>query len=210
MIVLFCAAAAAVAGCAQTEGVMYSFEDAKLPAATDLFDVKVPEWAKRGDDGTSFDLGPKGPVAAENLISPTGYCPPAAEVPNSPAQAAQAAAPKPVQAAAAPPPDRLEPAGATPAMPQAPVLGGVTLGMSECTVARRLGSPSNVSISAGPKGQRRVVLTYAQGERPGLYSFQSGRLIQIDATPQQAAKFDKNARKKSRRSRREVQRMYVQ
>jgi hypothetical protein len=91
-------------------------------------------------------------------------------------------------------------------------MGGVALGMSECAVARRLGTPSNVSISAGPKGERRVVLSYMEGERPGLYSFQSGRLIQMDATPQQATKYDRQAKKPSRRARtrREVERMYVQ
>ena len=97
---------------------------------------------------------------------------------------------------------------------QGPVPGGVALGMSECAVARSLGTPSNVSISAGPEGQRRAVLTYLTGNRPGLYSFRSGRLIQVDATPQQAKKLDKNARKPSRRTRakskREVERMYVQ
>jgi hypothetical protein len=83
--------------------------------------------------------------------------------------------------------------------------------MSECAVARRLGTPGNVSISAGPKGDRRVVLTYREGNRPGLYSFESGRLIQVDATPQQAAEFDRKTKKPSRRTpSRDVQRMYVQ
>jgi hypothetical protein len=95
-----------------------------------------------------------------------------------------------------------------------PVIGGGSLAMSECAVARRLGAPGNVSISTGPEGKRRVVLTYSEGSRPGLYSFESGRLIQVDATPQQAAAFDKNAKKPTRRTRAkpkpETQRMYVQ
>lgn len=205
-VVLFCAVAAVVAGCAQTEGLVDTVKDAKLPSPTGLFDVKVPEWAKLNKATNNFDLAPKGPVAASDLISPTGYCAPKAEPATPPAQAA---APKPAQAAA-PPPDRLEPAGGFSPPAQAPVMGGVALGMSECAVARSLGTPSNVSISRGPKGKRRVVLTYVQGERPGLYSFQSGRLIQIDATPQQAKKYDKSVKKPVRRARRQVDRMYAQ
>lgn len=192
---------------------MNTVEDAKFSAPTDMFKFSVPEWAKLNRAGNNADLAPKGPVSADNLISASGQCPPAAE-PTAPP--AQAAAPKAAQTAqaAAPPPDRLEPAGLTPAGSsalQAPVMGGVTLGMTECGVARRLGTPSNVSISVGPKGQRRVVLTYAQGERPGLYSFQSGRLIQIDATLQQAKKYDRQVKKPARRARsRSTERMYVQ
>ncbi len=178
-----------------------------------LFSFTVPQWAQPNEAGDNTELGPKGPVAADNLISPDGHCAPAATPAAPPPQAAgPSGAPTPVQAAASPPPDRLEPAGgmAPAALPS--VTGGVALGMSECSVARRLGTPGNVSISAGPKGQRRVVLTYLAGERPGLYSFQSGRLIQVDATPQQATKYDKRAKKPSRRTRssREVERMYVQ
>lgn len=202
-IALLIAAAAALGGCGQTAGLMGAVEDVNFKAP----DFSLPDFSfgKSDDAQKNFDLGPNGPVAATDLISPTGYCAPSAE----PAPAPQAAAPPP-QAAAAPPPDQLEPEGLGPAV-QAPVLGGVALGMSECAVARRLGTPGNVSISAGPKGQRRVVLTYLQGERPGLYSFQSGRLIQVDATPQQAAKYDKGVKKKqTRRTRGNVERMYVQ
>ena len=185
------------------------FSNAKEKAFANPVDIfKVPDWGEASPTDTNFDLGPSGPVAADNLISPNGYCPPAA----APAQAAAPQPPAPAPQAA-PLPDRLEPAGGAPLM-QGPVPGGVALGMSECAVVRSLGTPSNVSISAGPKGQRRAVLTYLTGNRPGLYSFRSGRLIQVDATPQQAKKLDKNARKPSRRTRakskREVERMYVQ
>jgi hypothetical protein len=206
MIVLLCAAAA-VAGCAQTEEFMSSVKEKTLSAPSDMFSMKLPDWGQRNDAGNNFELGPKGPVAANDLISRDGHCAPAAEP--KPAPQAAAPAPKPV---AAPPSDRLESGGPAPAPQAAPMMGGVALGMSECAVARRLGTPSNVSISAGPKGERRVVLSYMEGERPGLYSFQSGRLIQMDATPQQATKYDRQAKKPSRRARtrREVERMYVQ
>ncbi len=214
-IALVCAAAAAVAGCGQTQEVFNAVQEAPqkaFSASSNLFKVEVPEWGQLNKTGDNFALGPKGPVSADNLISATGYCPPAAE---PAAQAAQAAPPPAqAQAAAAAPPERLQPAGLAPAAgTQFPVVGGVSLGMSECAVARRLGTPSNVSISAGPKGERRVVLAYREGVRPGLYSSLSGRLIQVDATPQQAAAYDKNAKKQTRRTRakpkREVERMYV-
>jgi len=209
IIAWLCIAATAVAGCSQVSGLADVVQENKFKAP----DFSLPDLSLGSSDKSeqNFDLGPNGPVAADNLISANGYCPPAAAAPQAAAPPAQTPAPQ--QAAAAPLPDRLEPAGAAPVM-QAPVLGGVALGMSECTVARRLGTPSNVSISAGPKGQRRVVLTYLEGNRPGLYSFEAGRLKQVDVTPQQAAKYDKQATKSSRRgrarSRREVERMYVQ
>ncbi len=195
IVVLLCAAAAAVAGCSQTQEMINNVREKSFASPAEIF--KVPDWGTSSATDTNFDLGPSGPVAADNLISASGYCPPAAATAQGAAPPAPAPAP---QAAAAPPPDRLEPAGGAPAM-QAPVLGGVALGMSECAVARSLGTPNNVSITAGPKGQRRVVLTYLTGNRPGLYSFEGGRLKEVDATPQQAKKLDKNARKQSRRTR---------
>ena len=205
---LLCAAVAAVAGCSQFSGVTNAIEDNSFKTPS----LSLPDLSLGSEDKSdeNFALGPSGPVAADELISASGHCPPAA----TPAQAAAPPAAAPAPQAAAPPPDRLEPsAGFNPAF-QPSVIGGVALGMSECAVARRLGTPSVVSISAGPKGQRRAVLTYREGERPGLYSFRSGRLIQVDATPQQAKKLDRNARKSSRRTRgkskRGVERMYVQ
>jgi len=67
-----------------------------------------------------------------------------------------------------------------------PVLGGIALGMSECEAVRRAGQPSNVLISVGDKGERKVVLTYLSGPWPGIYTFASGRLKVIDAAPEQA------------------------
>jgi hypothetical protein len=65
------------------------------------------------------------------------------------------------------------------------VLGGIALGMTECDAVRRAGQPSNVSISAGDKGARKVVITYLGGAWPGIYTFDSGRLQEIDAAPAQ-------------------------
>ena len=65
------------------------FTNAKEKAFANPADIfKVPDWGKASPTDTNFDLGPSGPVAADNLISPNGYCPPAAAP-------AQAAAPQP-------------------------------------------------------------------------------------------------------------------
>ena len=104
----------------------------------------------------------------------------------------------------APPPDRLVPEGRgtmrAPTMSAPPVLGGIALGMTECQVVRRAGTPSNVTIGSAGKGERKVVLSYLSGEWPGIYQFQSGRLKVIEGTPQQAkpakAKRNRTARKK--------------
>jgi hypothetical protein len=68
-------------------------------------------------------------------------------------------------------------------MSGAPLLGGIALGMTECQAVRRGGQPSNVSVGAGPRGERKVVITYLSGQWPGIYTFDSGRLKQVDAAP---------------------------
>ena len=57
--------------------------------------------------------------------------------------------------------------------------------MTECQTVQRAGGPSSVSISAGEKGERRVVLTYLSGPWPGIYTFADGRLKVIDRAPEQ-------------------------
>jgi hypothetical protein len=80
-----------------------------------------------------------------------------------------------------------------------PAMGGIALGMTECEAVRRAGQPSNVSIGAGDKGARKVVVTYLSGPWPGIYTFASGRLQEIDAAPEQPkpAKPIKSAPKKN-------------
>ena len=69
-----------------------------------------------------------------------------------------------------------------------PVLGGIALGMTECQAVRRAGQPSTVSIGAGDKGARKVVVTYLSGPWPGIYTFDSGRLKEIDEAPEQQSR----------------------
>jgi hypothetical protein len=202
-----CCAAAALAGCSGGAPSLRDFNplaNAGEMKPGNFFKFKTPEWA-RANSAENIHLSAAAPVPADQLVSAGGQC------------AAVAEAPKPVPAPAAPapaatlPPGRLEPAGA--ATPAVPVLGGgIGLGMTECTVVRRAGTPSQVAISAGKQGEREAVLTYTSGERPGIYRFVNGRLKVIDALPEQATAENKSKRRAAARNPRgrTAQRMYVQ
>jgi hypothetical protein len=160
-------------------------------------------WGSGASSGT-VNLGPSGPVAAEDLVGPDGRCaPPASAEAPAPAPVQAQAAAEPPQPAdrrvgsmagdlAGPPmpaasavPARLEPESGPGLAPAAPlVAGGVALGMSECQAVRRAGLPSNVSIGASDKGERRTVLTYLGGTWPGIYTFDGGRLKEIARAPE--------------------------
>ncbi len=64
------------------------------------------------------------------------------------------------------------------------VAGGIALGMTECQAVQRAGSPNNVAIGAGERGERKVVLTYLSGLWPGIYTFNDGRLKSIERAPE--------------------------
>jgi hypothetical protein len=59
---------------------------------------------------------------------------------------------------------------------------GVSLDMTECEVVNMLGQPQSIDApqAAVALNQRRVVLTYRTGERPGIYEFNGGRLSGIE------------------------------
>jgi hypothetical protein len=180
-----CAAAAAVAlgGCS---GTTSTFDASNLlPKPSTIF--ATPDWARPASNNTG-DLGPKGPVGPQDLVSADGACPPAAP---DPAQAQAAAAPPPPNAPVGTPAGDLggaqAPAGAMPGGdPGAQqALGGIALGMTECQAVHRAGQPSNVAISASNSGERKVVLTYQSGTWPGIYTFDSGRLKTIERVPGQ-------------------------
>lgn len=120
----------------------------------------------------NFSLGPSGPVGPEDLVNPDGSCAAAAEAaPASPSSPQVGSVAGDLAGSAMP-------AGGT------PILGGVALGMSECQVVRRAGMPSNIAISAAENNERKAVLTYAGGNWPGIYTFNSGRLKVVDALPE--------------------------
>src|SRR5439155_819959 len=60
---------------------------------------------------------------------------------------------------------------------------GIALEMSECDLVRAAGYTGQVEISRSERGERSVVLTYLQGEHPGIYRFVSGRLKSIERAP---------------------------
>jgi hypothetical protein len=105
------------------------------------------------------------PIGAGDLIEADGGCP--HYVPTAPAPPPPAA---PANPGEAPPP------------PPDPSLfsGGVALGMGECEVVSHLGQPTAVNLGTNPNGTRSASLTFNGGPRPGLYRFESGRLVEMD------------------------------
>ena len=197
-IAVACAAALAAAGCKNSAQV---FEDQNEGGwfAKPVNMLAKPDWAR--PTTSAVNLGPTGPVAPEDMVSADGRCAaPAAALAQAPepppAQPAAAPADRPVgsvagdlagapmppatQASAGPGLQRLEPATTSPL-----VAGGIALGMTECQTVQRAGSPSNVAIEGGEKGERKVVLTFLSGPWPGIYTFSDGRLKVIDRAPEQ-------------------------
>lgn len=200
-IALACAAGIAVTGCSGSSNFLDSKnEGGWFTKPMDVF--AKPDWARPSTAEVS--LGPSGPVGPEDLVNADGSCAPA------PAEAAQAAAPPPPPASNEPVSDRLQTGGGgAPAAPS--VMGGIALGMSECQAVRRAGQPGNVSIGADEGGERKVVLTYASGPWPGIYTFTSGRLKTIDMVPeQQKPKAPAKKPKRARSAAHETERVYVQ
>jgi len=86
------------------------------------------------------------------------------------------------------------PAAAAPGGDASAASEGVGLGMTECEVVARAGSPNSVQLGRNPNGDRTAVISYQSGPRPGIYHFERGRLTQMDRVevapppPQQAKK----------------------
>ena len=193
-IALICAATLAVAGgCSNSLPVLDSSEGGLFSKKVDLF--AKPDWAVTSN--TNITLGPQGPVGPNDLVGPDGRCaveaqaqaaPAAPATPEPPSDRAVgsmagdlAGAPMPqATPVSTNPTDSLQGA-ADPGAPQ--VIGGIALGMTECQAVRRAGLPGNVAVSAGQKGERRVVLTYLTGVWPGIYHFSDGRLKEIKRAP---------------------------
>jgi len=232
-IALACAAALGVGGCTGAARVFGDQNDGGwFSKPVEL--LAKPDWA-RPTSSKGISLGPQGPVGAEDMVSADGRCTaPAAALAQSaePSSAAPerstpadravgsvagdlAGAPMPAAATASATPNsdlqKLEPTSGSP-----PVAGGIALGMTECQTVQRAGTPSNVAISAGEKGERKVVLTYLGGPWPGIYTFTGGRLNVVERAPEQP-KPAKAAPKKTPKKKpapktanHELQRDYVQ
>jgi hypothetical protein len=129
--------------------------------------MKDQQWFSRSDklfNQVSIEAPPLTPVkavTAEDLMSQDGSCAgmaPPAEA-NALADASQPAA-----------------AGMPPAQ-----AGGFAIGSTECAVARAAGvAPDNVNLSADPRGERLMQITYLKGPRPGAYTFKAGRLTAVE------------------------------
>jgi len=103
------------------------------------------------------------PITANDLVDANGACP-------------RYVVPSPPPAAGAGPD-----AGAANPTDAASLLGaGVAIGMSECDIVARLGSPTAVNVGRSPRGDRAVALTFNSGPRPGVYRFAGGRLTEMD------------------------------
>ena len=129
------------------------------PIVTSL--LSKPAWGTLTATKDS-ELGTNQAVAPEDFVDASGRC--GAIMAEAPASAA---AGDPVTT----------PAVATDA-PQ-PVLGGIALGMTECQVAQRAGTPAKADLTADESGERKVVLSYPSGNWPGIYTFVAGRLKEV-------------------------------
>ena len=200
-IALACATALAVCGCKNSAEILQDQNDGGWFSKPVAMFAK-PDWARPVTTGVN--LGPQGPVGAEDMVSADGRC----AVPA--AATAQAAEPSPATTEPAPPADRAvgtvagdlagsqTPAATTaaatpnsglqrlePAAGPPPVAGGIALGMTECQAVQRAGTPNDVAISADQKGERKVVITYLSGPWPGIYTFAGGRLSVVERAPEQ-------------------------
>jgi hypothetical protein len=71
--------------------------------------------------------------------------------------------------------------------PDAALLGGISLQMTECEVIRRAGAVEKFELGANERGERSLVLIYSRGPWPGIYRFAGGRLTSIERAPESAA-----------------------
>ena len=147
-----------------------------------------PDWAQ----SMKPMVNPTRALGPEDFVGPDGRCagdPAPAEAPSAPRaldfQPGPEASPAPAPPAS----------GSVP--PGTPQPGrGVALEMSECDLVRAVGYTDQVEISRNERGERSVVLTYLQGERPGIYRFVSGRLKSIERAPELPAAAKPTAPKK--------------
>jgi len=100
------------------------------------------------------------PVTAEDLVDADGRC----------------AAPVASQEVSAD--------GTTTTMAIPLVPSGIALDMTECDVVKRAGHPERVQVGTNERNERTLVLTYINGERPGIYQFVSGRLTAMERSPE--------------------------
>jgi hypothetical protein len=120
------------------------------------------------------------PVAASDLVSANGACPPP---PGEPVSAPGAGSAPVAQAPGA------GDSTAAPAPGAPSLLGtGIALGMTECEVVWHVGAPSSVQIGGNPNGDRTALMTFDRGPQAGIYHFERGRLRAMDGAQASAAR----------------------
>src|SRR5262249_11843887 len=150
-----------------------------------------------------------GPVTATDLVGPDGRCAfdPAPGYPGAGPGEAVAAAPAPADQPINPRSNQAlyftagpqsGPAGGAPGPlpPGEPAGGprGIALQMTECQVVSVAGYTNQVQISANERGERMVTLTYMSGDRPGIYYFRGGRLINMERVAEPVQPPKRNSR----------------
>ncbi len=100
------------------------------------------------------------PITAEDLVDGDGRCAAAVAAPDVTADGTVAAL----------------------AVPLSP--GGIALEMTECDVVKRAGQPERIQVGTNERNERTLVLTYINGDRPGIYNFTSGRLSSMERGPE--------------------------
>lgn len=125
------------------------------------------------------------PITPVDLVDGSGGCVDTSAPPPAPAA-------EPTSEAGAVPP----PQAAPPVFQPKPV----ALEMTECEVVRAAGRPADVQISADQHGDRLVIMTYAQPDKP-IYRFVAGRLkvVERGAEPPPPETTKKPAKKPARR-----------
>jgi hypothetical protein len=151
---------------------------ALLAAALTLGACALPQWESFSapDPATLFrPLSVTGgrekalpPVKAEELVDLDGRCAGSLASVEPPAGSASGLTSE----------HGIAPSTAQGGMASVPV--AIALDMSECEVARRVGTPEHVQIGANEYNERTAVLTYLQGARPGIYRFTAGRLTAME------------------------------
>ncbi len=122
-----------------------------------------PDWAQ----AVTPTIRAARPLGPDDFVGPDGRCagdPAPADGPSGPGALYFQAGPE-----AGPAPAPLAPGSAQP--------GGSRPGPG-------IGYTGQVEISRNERGERSVVLTYLQGEHPGIYRFVSGRLKSIERAPE--------------------------
>jgi hypothetical protein len=84
------------------------------------------------------------------------------------------------------------------------VPAAIALEMTECDVVKRAGTAERAEIGTGDGGERTVKLTYINGQRPGIYYFNAGRLTSMERAPEPAAP-QKPAKKPAKPTKRAAQ-----